>query len=126
QASDAARLDAQASEALLQSARLLVQAEVAQTYLALRATDDERKLVRDTVLAYRETLALTERRYRAGDVAELDYQRALTQVAATESDAIALDRRRTELEHALAVLVGEPASTFSLESGAWTTALPLI
>jgi outer membrane protein, multidrug efflux system len=103
-----------------------VQAEVAQTYLALRATDDERKLVRDTVLAYRETLALTERRYRAGDVAELDYQRALTQVAATESDAIALDRRRTELEHALAVLVGEPASTFSLESGAWTTALPII
>jgi len=126
QASDAARLDAQASEALLQSARLLVQAEVAQTYLALRATDDERKLVRDTVLAYRETLALTERRYRAGDVAELDYQRALTQVAATESDAIALDRRRTELEHALAVLVGEPASSFSLDSGAWTTALPVI
>jgi outer membrane protein, multidrug efflux system len=99
---------------------------VAQTYLALRATDDERKLVRDTVLAYRETLALTERRYRAGDVAELDYQRALTQVAATESDALALDRRRTELEHALAVLVGEPASSFSLESGAWTTALPII
>ena len=126
QASDAARLDAQASEGLLQSARLLVQADVAQTYLALRAIDDERALVRGTVVAYRETLALTERRWRAGDVAELDVARAQTEVAATESDAIALDRRRAELEHALAVLVGEPASSFSLASGEWTTVLPVI
>src|SRR5256885_8870524 len=68
---DAARLDAQAREGLLQSARLLVQAEVAQTYLALRALDDERALVRSTVTAYQETLTLTERRFRAGDLAEL-------------------------------------------------------
>jgi multidrug efflux system outer membrane protein len=126
QASDAARHDAQASEGLLQSTRLLVQAEVAQTYLALRAIDAERTLVRDTVRAYRETLALTERRYRAGDVAELDLARAQTEVAATESDALALDRRRAELEHALAVLVGEPASSFALAEGDWNTALPVI
>jgi outer membrane protein, multidrug efflux system len=126
QASDAARLDAQASEGLLQSARLLVQAEVAQTYLSLRALDRERALVRSTVVAYRETLSLTERRWRAGDAAELDVARARTEVAATESDAIALDRQRAELEHALAVLIGEPASTFSLEPGEWTTALPVI
>ena len=64
-ASAAAVLDAQASEGLLQSTKLLVQAQVAQTYLALRAVDDERALVRSTVAAYRETLALTERRPRA-------------------------------------------------------------
>jgi len=126
QASDAARLDAQASEGLLQSARLLVQAQVAQTYLTLRALDRERALVRSTVVAYRETLELTERRWRAGDVAELDVARARTEVAATESDAIALDRQRAELEHALAVLVGEPASTFAVEPGDWTTLLPVI
>jgi multidrug efflux system outer membrane protein len=126
QASDAARQDAQASEGLLQSTRLLVQAEVAQTYLALRALDAERALVRSTVVAYRETLALTDRRYRAGDVAELDLQRARTEVAATESDALALDRRRAELEHALAVLIGEPASTFKLAEASWDTALPII
>ncbi len=126
QASDAARRDAQASEGLLQSARLLVQAEVAQTYLALRALDRERALVRSTVDAFRDTLALTERRWRAGDVAELDVARARTEVAATESDAIALDRQRAQLEHALAVLVGEPASTFAVEAGEWTTLLPAI
>jgi multidrug efflux system outer membrane protein len=125
-ATDAATLDAQAQEGLLQSARLLVQSQVAQTYLALRALDDERALVRSTVVAYRETLALTERRWRAGDVAELDVARANTEVASTESDALALDRQRAELEHALAVLVGEVVSSFSLPVAEWKSALPII
>ena len=99
QASRAASLDAQSREALLQSTRLMVQADVAQTYLALRFADQERRLVRDTVAAYRETLALTQRRYQAGDVAELDLARVQTEVAATEAEAISLDRRRAELEH---------------------------
>jgi multidrug efflux system outer membrane protein len=125
-ASNAAALDAQAREGLLQSTRLLVQAQVAQTYLALRALDAERSLVRSTVGAYRETLTLTERRWRAGDVAELDVARASTEVAATESDALALDRQRAELEHALAVLVGEVPSNFSVPVAQWTSALPII
>jgi len=125
-ATDAATLDAQAQEGLLQSARLLVQAQVAQTYLALRAIDAERSLVRSTVDAYRETLTLTERRWRAGDVAELDVARASTEVAATESDALALDRQRAELEHALAVLVGEVVSSFSLPVADWNSALPIV
>jgi outer membrane protein, multidrug efflux system len=125
-ASQAAVLDAQSREALLQSTRLLIQAEVAQTYLALRALDDERALVRSTLGAYRETLALTERRWRAGDVAELDVARAATEVAATESEALALDRRRAELENALAVLVGETPSGFGVGVAEWNTTLPLI
>lgn len=125
-AGDAARHAAQASEGLLQSTRLLVQADVAQTYLALRALDVERALVRGTVNAYRGTLELTERRFRAGDVAELDVTRARTEVAATESEALALDRRRAQLEHALAVLVGEVASQFTLPVAEWKTALPVI
>jgi multidrug efflux system outer membrane protein len=123
---DAARLDARAREGLLQSARLLVQAEVAQAYLALRALDVERALVRSTVIAYQETLNLTERRFRAGDVAELDVSRARTEVAATESEALALDRRRAELEHALAVLAGEVSSGFDVPVAEWNTALPII
>ena len=125
-ASEAARLDAQAREGLLQSTRLLVQADVAQSYLALRATDAERSLVRGTLDAYRATLDLTERRYAAGDVAELDVARARTEVAATESELLALERRRAELEHSLAVLVGEPASAFAVEADDWRTALPVI
>jgi multidrug efflux system outer membrane protein len=125
-ASRAATLDAQASQGLLQSTRLLVQADVARTYLALRALDAERELVRATVRSYRETLDLTERRWRAGDVAELDVARVSAELAATESDALALDRSRAELEHALAVLLGEEPSAFSLPAGAWNTELPII
>ena len=125
-ASQAAVLDAQSREALLQSTRLLIQAQVAQAYLALRALDEESALVRGTVGAYRETLALTERRWRAGDVAELDVARSATEVAATESEALALDRRRAELEHALAVLLGEAPAQFSIPVQTWETALPAI
>jgi multidrug efflux system outer membrane protein len=125
-ASQAAALDADSRAALLASTRLLVQAEVAQRYLALRALDVERALVRETVAAYRETLELTERRFEVGDVAELDVARVRAEVAATESEALGLDRRRAVLEHALAVLVGEAASSFRLDAAEWTTGLPVI
>ena len=125
-ATDAAALDAEASTALLRDARLLVEAEVATTYLALRATDDERRLVRDTLASYRDTLRFTERRNAAGDVGELDVVRVRTQVAATEAEALALDARRATLEHALAALLGEAPATFTLAPADWTSALPAI
>jgi outer membrane protein, multidrug efflux system len=125
-ASDAAELDAQASQALLQDTRLLVQANVAQTYFSIRALDAERALVRATLSAYRATLHLTQQRFQAGDVAELDVARVTTEVAATESEALALDRARSELEHALAVVVGEVASNFQVATVEWNPALPVI
>jgi multidrug efflux system outer membrane protein len=122
----AAALDTRSQQSLLQSTRLLVQSNVAETYLGLRAFDAEISLVRDTVLAYRETLRLTEQRARAGDAAELDVARVRTEVALTESEALALERRRAEDEHVLAVLVGEAASTFHLAPTKWNAPLPLI
>ncbi|MFG6459659.1 efflux transporter outer membrane subunit [Roseateles sp. BYS96W] len=123
---NAAALDVQAREQLLADARLLVQANVARGYLALRALDTERDLVRDTVAAYGETLSLTEKRARAGDVADLDLARVRAELAANEAEALSLDRRRIELETALAVLVGEAPSGFSLKPTTWSTALPTV
>ena len=123
---NASALDVQAREQLLADARLLVQANVARGYLALRALDAERDIVRGTVAAYAETLSLTEKRARAGDVADLDLARVRAELAANEAEAFALDRRRVELETALAVLLGEPASNFRLPPTAWTTALPTV
>lgn len=125
-ATDAARLDTAARDALLRSARLLVQAEVAHTYFTLRAIDAETVIVQDTVLAYADTLRLTESRFRAGDVAELEVVRVRAEMAAAQSQALALQRERAELEHALAVLVGEVASTFSLPSSTWNASVPAI
>jgi multidrug efflux system outer membrane protein len=49
-----------------------------------------------------------------------------TEVAATESEALALERRRAELEHALAILLGEAPANFTLAAEEWKTALPVI
>lgn len=126
-ANDAAVLDADARAALLQSTRLLVQGDVAQAYFQLRALDAERALVRSTVEAYADTLRLTERRLAIGDVGELDVARIRTQVSETKAAALALDRQRAALEHALAVLTGELPSRFSVaEAGDWTATAPRI
>ena len=128
-ASDAAALDARSREALLQSTRLLVDAEVARSYFVLRGLDAELALVRDTVVAYRDTLRLTERRFQAGDIAELDVARVRSEVAATESEALAIERQRAQLEHALAVLAGEPASAFRIEPAGpdgWKASPPVV
>ena len=121
---NAARLDAQSREAALQSTRLIVQSDVAQAYFELRALDAERDIVRQTVAAYADTLRLTERRYQAGDVAELDLARVQAEVAATSSQALALDRDRALHEHALAMLLGELPTAFALAPGDWSGALP--
>lgn len=126
QASAAAQLDAQARDALLQSTRLVVQADVAQSYLQLRAVQTERALVNESLTAYRDTLRLTERRYQAGDVAELDLARVQTEVASTESEALALERQEALLTHALAVLVGEVPTGFAVSAAAAPAALPVI
>ncbi|UNV93255.1 MULTISPECIES: efflux transporter outer membrane subunit [unclassified Comamonas] len=125
-ASEAAREDANAREALLQSTRLMVQADVAQTYLQLRSLQTERQLVEQSLAAYRETLTLIEKRYRAGDAAELDVARMQTEVSATEAETLALERQQAALTHALAVLVGDVASGFALASQPQAATLPMI
>jgi outer membrane protein, multidrug efflux system len=125
----AATLDAQAREALLQSARLIVQADVAQTYFAIRLLDAERSVVRDSMSTYEKTLRVTERRFAAGSVAELDVARLRADVAAADAEALALDRRRAELEHGLALLTGQAASSFHIDEAHaddWKVTLPAI
>lgn len=128
---DAATLDAASREALLRGARLLVEADVAQNYFALRLLDAERAVVRESLAAYEETLRLTERRFELGSVAELDVARLRVDADSAQAEALALDRRRAELEHALALLLGQVASNFSLEESrarneGWLVTPPVI
>lgn len=125
-ASNAAALDLAARESLQQSTRLVVQAQVAQAYFTLRALDDEHRIVQETVQAYHGTLSLSQRRLAAGDIAELDVERLKSEVAATESEALALERQRAQVEHALALLTGESATGFDLQAAPWTSALPVV
>lgn len=126
QTSAAALQDAQARAALLQSTRLMVQADVAQTYLQLRAVQTERALVVQSLDIYRDSLRLTTRRFQAGDAAELDVARMQTEVSATEFEVLALERQQAVLVHALAVLTGEVAGRFALADGQGQATLPVI
>lgn len=119
-ASQAAEFDTAASENLLRDTQLLIQSRVAETYFTLRALDEDRAILADTLTAYRGTLSVTERRFEAGDVAELDVARLQAEVAATEAQGAALDQRRAQVAHALAVLLGEPASSFDVAEAAWS------
>ena len=117
-AGDAAALDAEAAAATLSAPRLAVQAEVAQQLLALRALDAERALLQDTLDSWRDSLQITEQRQRLGAVAEPAVARARADLAQAEAELWALQRQRAALEHALALLVGEAASSFTLAEAA--------
>lgn len=110
----AARSDAESAEASYRSFLLALQADVARLYFDLRATDAELTLLRDTLGLREQNADLTAERYEAGVTSELDVARARTELATTRSEAIALERRRGELEHALAVLVGKVPASFDL------------
>ena len=118
-AAHAARLDAHANAALFADTRLLIQARVAQSYFALRALDEDRAIVADTLNTYRQSLDVTQTRFREGDVAELDVARLQTEVATTEAEGLALDQQRAQLTHALATLIGENATGFDVQAQAW-------
>ncbi|WP_415774464.1 efflux transporter outer membrane subunit [Paraburkholderia sp. J94] len=111
---ESARANAQASAADMQAVLLSMQAELATDYFELRGIDRERRLLDDTLAAYRESLALTQHRYDGGIATDADVGQAQTQLQTTEAQAIDLGVQRAQLEHAIAILVGQPPSTFTL------------
>jgi len=110
----ATRSDAAASEATYQSVLLALQADVAQTYFAIRQTDEELRVVREQVELRAESVRIVQRRFDLGDISELDLAQAKTNLALAQNDAIALERARGQLEHGLAVLLGKPPADFAL------------
>jgi NodT family efflux transporter outer membrane factor (OMF) lipoprotein len=116
--------NAQASAADLEAARLSAYAELAQDYFQLRALDAQKQLLEDTVVEYEKSMQLTQNQYRAGVVAKADVVQADTQLKTTEAQAIDLGVQRAQLEHAVALLIGRPPSSFSIVATP-LTAVPL-
>jgi NodT family efflux transporter outer membrane factor (OMF) lipoprotein len=121
---DGATAGAQASAADLASARLSAQGELAVNYLSLRQTDAQKTLLEGTIAGYRRALEITQNRYTAGIAAQTDVLQAQTQLANAQAEAAGLQRQRAQLEHAIAVLVGEAPGNFTLAPAAWNPVVP--
>lgn len=110
----AGRAESEASAADVATVKLSLQAELADNYFRLRGLDAQIDLLNQTITAYSAALDLTTKRFTGGAARETDVSRARTQVSSAQSE---LDQRRADralLEHAIAALVGEQASSFSI------------
>lgn len=123
---ESSQASAQATAADLQALRLSVQAELAQNYFLLRALDTQKQILEETLQAYQRTLELTQNQYAAGVVARADVVQAQTQLKTTQAQALDIGVQRAQVEHAIALLVGKPASTFSIAPAPLTAEPPLI
>jgi NodT family efflux transporter outer membrane factor (OMF) lipoprotein len=121
---DSATAGEQASAADLASAKLSAQGELAANYFSLRQTDAQKTLLESTLAGYRRALEITQNRYASGIAAKTDVLQAQTQLANAQADNAGLQRQRAQLEHAIAVLVGEAPGNFTLPPAEWKPSVP--
>lgn len=119
-----AEASAQATAADLASAVLAAQGELALNYFSLRQTDAQREMLASTIEGYERVLQITSNRFEAGIAARSDVLQAQTQLANARSDALGLQNQRAQLEHAIAVLVGQTPSSFTLPPAPWHVSVP--
>ncbi|GAA0747976.1 efflux transporter outer membrane subunit [Ideonella azotifigens] len=115
-----------AAQADLAAARLALQAQLADTLVALRGLDQEARLLQETEAAYQRAAELIGRRHDAGIASGLDLARAEGQLASTRSQLRQSRAQRAVQEHAIAALVGASASSFSLPAEPVPMTLPQV
>lgn len=108
------RASQQSAAANLANARLSTQGTLAQDYFQLRSLDAAQVLYDRTVAAYQQSLDMTKFRYNAGVAGRADVLQAQTQLQSAQAAATDNQISRAQYEHAIAVLVGESPSTFSI------------
>lgn len=112
------------SKATYNNVLLGLQADVAQDYFLLRALDDERKLLRETVDIRSKEADIMGKRFAKGDVGAQDDANARSDLATAQADLSGLDRQRATLEHSLAILLGQVASDFKMADSPLTDVPP--
>jgi NodT family efflux transporter outer membrane factor (OMF) lipoprotein len=123
---ETARANMQASAADLANVELSVRAELALDYFELRGLDAQQQLLDATVVSYKAFLDLTNRRAKGGVATQADVLLAETQLATTQTQDIDVAVARAQYQHAIATLIGVPASSFALPPLPQTTDIPPI
>jgi outer membrane protein, multidrug efflux system len=105
---------AQSSAAALAAARLSLQAELANDYIALRGLDRQLAIYRASITYYEKAVLITMQRLQGRIGAGLDVARSRGQVASTQALLDGTVASRAVLQHAIAVLVNVTPSSFSI------------
>ena len=111
----ASRNLAQATASDLETIRLSLHAELALDYMTLRGLDAQKQLFDSNVEAFQKAVDLTEERFRGGVASREDVDLAETELEQTRAQDIDITSARDQFEHAVAVLIGQPASSFNLD-----------
>jgi NodT family efflux transporter outer membrane factor (OMF) lipoprotein len=111
----AARSQARASAADVAVIDLALHTELAMDYFAIRADDAAQRVLDETVIAYKQALYLTQQRYKGGAAPIEDVDNAETQYETAKTKAADNRLKRSQLEHAIAVLIGKTPETFTLK-----------
>ena len=116
----------EASVAAYYGVLLTLQSDLAQTYFQLRAADEELVLLTRGIELRERARDLVGSRKRGGLASEIDLARVETELAATQAEAQAALRRRSDLQYALAVLIGATPGPFDLEIEPFVPKPPII
>ena len=118
--------EAQLSAADLENERLTEQASLAEFFFEIRGQDTLQKILNETVAADTKAVESEKSRYDTGVDDQISYVEAQTTLHSAQSAAINIGILRAQYEHAIAMLVGKPASDFSVPVEPITTAPPPI
>jgi len=114
----ASTYNAQASAADLENVRLIAEAELAVDYFELRAQNSLKLILDSTVTNFQTDLDLTRSQYKTGLGSDEAVAQAEAQLEAAQAQDSDLESLRDQYEHAIAVLIGQSPSTFSLRVNA--------
>ena len=117
---ESAKASAQASAADLANARLSLQLQLAADYISLRQLDEQKRIDDDDVQALTESLQVTRNKFNAGASALSDVDSAETQLTNERAADTAVANQRAQMEHAVAVLTGQPPEAVSIAPAPWT------
>jgi len=118
--------NAQLSAADLENERLTEQASLAEYFFEIRGQDALQKILDDTVETDKKDVEAEQARYDTGVDDQISLVEAQTNLASAQSAATNLEIGRAQYEHAIATLIGKPASSFSIPVKPVTTAPPPI
>ena len=123
---EGAKADAEGSAADLQTVQLALTGEVAADYFQLCALDEEMSVLKRTLETREKSLGIIDQRFKAGMLPEVDAARARSELATTRADVADVKRQRAELVAVIALLCGQPASTFNIAERSATGNPPTI